>query len=84
MSDFSVKDTAAWRVVRQLIDHGWGQDEKLEDHEFLDLCSEFHQCGGSWEALMKGDSSCVEILENSIQFLFEERRIASIAAKISN
>jgi hypothetical protein len=66
-SQLGVKDTSAWRIVRQLINHSWGADQELDENEFLNICSNFYHNGGSWELLLDGDMSHVSILETCIE-----------------
>jgi len=72
MDDLGLKDTIAWRIIRQVVDHTWG-DEEFDDEEFLELCVNFVKNGGSWQALMDGDMDSVKALENSIDSFMKER-----------
>lgn len=76
----SVKDTTAYQIVRQVLDHTWGSDSKLSDEEFLKIVSGFFGFGGSWERLMSGDMKCVKALEDSIDGFMKSRIASRIAS----
>jgi hypothetical protein len=78
-----VKDTAAYRIVRQITDHTWGSDEKLSSKEFVKIYKSFCASGGSWERLMAGDMSCVAKLEESIDDLIDNRNSSKIASLLN-
>jgi hypothetical protein len=84
MKEAGVKDTAAYRITRQITDHTWGSDEKLSDAEFVSIYKSFHRVGGSWERLMDGDMSCVQKLEESIDNFMNNRRLSKVAVRILN
>jgi hypothetical protein len=64
-SESVVRETAAWRVVRQILDHCWGGAD-LSDDEFVELCVDFRRRGGLWEPVMSGDLDAIVILEKAI------------------
>jgi hypothetical protein len=72
MKNLGLKDTAAWRIVRQVVDHTWG-DEELEDEAFLKICLLFVKNGGSWQNLMGGDMDSIKALEDSIDSFMKEK-----------
>lgn len=78
-----MKDTAAYRIVRQIVDHTWGPDAKLDDKEFLQILTGFQRRGGSWERLMGGDMGCVKYLEDSIDNFMKVRDLMKVAAVIA-
>lgn len=78
-----VKDTAAYRIVRQVTDHTWGSDAKLDDAEVLRILDGFQARGGSWERLMAGDMKCVKALEESIDSFMNIRNVIRAASVIS-
>jgi hypothetical protein len=82
MADSVVKETIAYKIVRQIVDHVWG-DEDLSDREFLSICAGFRLRGGSWEAVVRGDMRSVEALEDSIDSFMEARSIARVAARVA-
>lgn len=81
--DPGVKDTAAFRVIRQVVDHTWSADEKLDDGEVVRICQDFRRLGGSWKELMAGDVRQFEILEGVIGSLFDSRALSKIARKLA-
>ena len=83
MNQLGVKDTAAWRIVREMIDHSWGNDRDIDDEKFLELCISFYEDGGTWEDLMAGNSKCVSILQGHIDFIFHSENLQSVASRIS-
>ena len=83
MDDPGVRDTAAYRIVRQITDHVYGPDEKVSDSDFIKIYEEYNSQGGSWEKLMAGDMGCVKIIEDAIDALMQNRRMATIAARVA-
>ncbi len=74
-----VKDTAAYRVIRQITDHTWGSDSDLSDDDVISVCRSFQARGGSWEALLGGDMASVVHLEHSIDELMGPRKLDEAA-----
>ena len=70
-----VKDTAAYRIIRQVTDHTWGSDSDLSDDDVVFICRTFSSHGGSWESLLSGDMNSVGILEKSIDELMAPRKM---------
>ena len=68
LKDFGVttgiKDTTAYIITRQVMDHIYGDDEKLSSEDFVAIFKMYLGRGGSWEGLMGGSMKDVEILEN--------------------
>ncbi len=81
--DVTVKDTTAYKIVRQIADHVYGPDEKLSGEEFVQIYHEYGRRGGSWERLMDGDMGCVKIIEDSIDTFIQNRRLGRIAARVA-
>ncbi len=52
MGEDSVKQTLAWRIVRPLVDHVYGSDEKMSSDDFLTVYRAF--AGGLGAALLAG------------------------------
>ena len=82
MEKLGPKDTAAHRVIRQMVDHTWGAEEKIIDRDTVLICHSFHSRGGSWEQLMAGDMSFVALLEDSIDSLVNGRNLARQASRL--
>jgi hypothetical protein len=75
MDKIGIRDTTAYRIIRQIIDHTWGSDIELEDPEIINICQSFHRLGGSWEQLMNGDISNFTYLEQSIDTLIAPKKL---------
>lgn len=82
MTDINMEDTAAFKVVRQMINHSWGSDEDISEDELIIISRDFRANGGSWQRLMDGDITSIDILENAIDELINNRNLAKIASKI--
>jgi len=80
MKDLDVKDTAAYRVIRQVVDHTWGSDEDLDDKEIVSLCHDFKELGGTWKGIMDGDMECVKALEDAIDSHIRFRMLSKAAS----
>jgi hypothetical protein len=83
MKDSGVKDTAAYRVVAQIMSHTWPDEDALEDGEFLSICRIFNQSGGLWESVMDGDPATVTTLEQSVDVVVQTRRLSKMACRIT-
>jgi hypothetical protein len=83
MEDLGPKDTAAHRVIRQMVDHTWGPDEKISDQDLVLICRSFRDRGGSWKGLMDGDISFVTMLEDAIDSLVNGRNLARMAVRLA-
>ncbi len=83
MKEPGVKDTVAYKIVRQITDHVYGSDTKLSNEDFVRIFHDYRVRGGSWERLMNGDMGCVKIIEDSIDAFMDNRRLASIASKVA-
>lgn len=82
MKELGVKDTAAFRVIRQVVDHTWSPDEEISDEDVISVCRGFHKRGGSWRGLLAGDVRDFQILEGTIESLLELRQLSKIARKL--
>ena len=83
MSDDIVKQTVAYRVCRQIVDHVYGSDEKLSPDEFLQVYRMFNGAGGSWEAVVRGDLHAITLLEGAIDRLFRWRNTWRVALRVA-
>lgn len=79
VDEAGVKDTVAYRVIRQVTDHTWGSDTDLSDWDVVAICRSFASRGALWEGLLGGDMRCVEALEASIDELVGPRKIDEAA-----
>jgi hypothetical protein len=77
-----VKDTAAYKVIRQIVDHVYGSDEKLSDEETVAICHAFHAANGSWVNLMGGDMRSVRVLEDVLEAFMESRKLSRVATRV--
>lgn len=69
----TIKDTAAWRITRQLVDHIFGHDTDLSDDEFIFIYRVFLKRGGSWKELMDGNILIIILLEKLLEDYFKVR-----------
>lgn len=83
MSDSPVKQTVAWKIVKQIVDHVYGSKEKLDDAEFLHVYRIFCGAGGSWEAVMAGDLDEIVRLEGSIERFLKWRNTMRVARRVA-
>ncbi len=84
MGEISVRDTISYKIVRQILDHVYGDMIDLTDEDFLDIYNSYMKSGGSWQELLSGSisrfdqlkgliKSWVEIKENPDKYgLFED------------
>lgn len=79
----SLSGTAAYRVIRQVLDHVWGPDEDLEDEDLISISKAFKEAGGSWENLMSGDMASIGKLEDAIESHVQTRALISIACRVA-
>lgn len=78
-----VKDTTAYIISRQIMDHIYGNDEEISETDFVNLYHDFHRRGGSWKSVMDGDIKSVKIIEDAIEYLVKSRETGQIAARIA-
>lgn len=79
-----VKDTTAYTISRQIMDHIYGDDEEMSNEDFIGLYHDFHRRGGSWQALMDGDMRSVKIIEDALDCLVKSRGAGKIAARVAS
>lgn len=78
----TILDTAAHRVIKQMVDHSWDLDESLEEEDIININLTFQKLGGSWESLMDGDIQMLNMLENSIECWLNSKPLLQIAQNI--
>jgi len=83
MEGAGVKDTTAYRIVRQIADHVYGPDEKISGKEFGEIYRSYLLGGGSWERLMDGDMGCVKIIEDVLESFMHGRSLKRIAFRVA-
>jgi hypothetical protein len=79
-----VKDTTAYLISRQIMDHIYGDDEEMSNKDFVGLYHDFLRRGGSWQRLMDGDMRSVKIIEDAIEHLVKSRGDGKIAVTIAS
>lgn len=72
-----IKDTTAYKIVRQIMDHVYGEDEKLSSKDFVAIFKIYLNRGGSWEGLMDGDMRNVKIIEDVLQAFVNYRKASN-------
>jgi hypothetical protein len=83
MDKLGVKDTTAFKIVRQITDHVYGPDTEISDDDFVNLFRSYGSKGGSWERLMAGDIKCVKIIEEVIDGFMNNRKLVSVATRVA-
>jgi len=78
-----IKNTTAYRIVRQIIDHTRGHESKISDDDFLSIFENFYRKGGSWEKITSGSMHDVKLIEDSIDEFFNLAKLKKIAGVIS-
>ena len=61
MDESGLRDTIAYRIVRQILDHVY-PDQKMTNPEFMSIFRTFSDVGGSWEDLIVGSPKSYEML----------------------
>ena len=72
--DVDYKDTVAYKIFRQVLDHTWGHEEKISSEDLIELYKTYMSNGGSWVDIMNGDMNCVKILENTLDSFVKQRQ----------
>lgn len=83
MGDSGVRDTTAYKIIRQMTDHIWGADEKLDDETVLAICRLFASRGGEWESLVSGSMEEAVRLEEAIGAVVRFKRNGRVAARVA-
>lgn len=84
MGDVTVKDTAAYQIIRLITDHIWGSEEKISGSDCISICRQYYVKGGAWIKLMDGSMDDVKILEDCIENFVRSRRESSIASRVAS
>lgn len=79
-----ITDTAAYRVIRQVIDHVFDPDISVEEEDVIGICDIFRDLEGSWEQLMDGDSTEYQKLENAIESRLNCKALAKVARRLAS
>jgi hypothetical protein len=80
----SLSDTAAFKIIRQMMDHAWGSDEELEDGDLVFILDGFRSAGGSWQGVLSGSTVDLQKLDDVIESYVQARALAIIATRISS
>lgn len=78
-----VKNTMAYKVVRQVLDHVWGPDEELSDEEFVRVFRAISRTGLSWEKVVLGDMASIQAIERVLELFVTTRGLNKIASRLS-
>ena len=78
-----IKDTAAWRVMEQIIEHTYGGGSDMDSEAALSVCESFKKGGGKWKDLMDGDPEHLSRLESCIDKSLGSSKIARIALRVA-
>ncbi len=81
MSVFSLKDTAAYQVVDQMVSHMWPSSDWSEN-DLMCVYVLFSKRGGSWEGIMDGDPAQMVNLENAISDYMNYRSVLKAAKNL--
>lgn len=73
-SPSGIKQTAAYKIIREMVDHGWDSDTRLEKEEVVSICKTFSAKGGSWESYMSGDFRQFTLLEDIVKKHMKNRQ----------
>ena len=83
MEPAGIKDTTAYKIIRQVTDHIWGSDEELSDEKVAAICRLYAGRGASWEALMNGSMDSAVQLEHCIEAVVKFTRNGRIASRVA-
>ena len=81
MESIKIKDTIAYKIIRQMVDHIWGGQE-LSDDQLMSICRLFGSRGASWESLMNGSMDNSVILEECIESVIKNKDEHKIASRL--
>lgn len=60
--DLGTKDTVAFKICRQILDHIYGNEQEFDGSDFLCVHKTFTSIGGSWEDVVNGDPKSLHLL----------------------
>lgn len=83
MSGFDIKDTAAYKVVDQMVSHMW-PSASWEEKDLVCVYRLFSQRGFSWEGIMIGEPCQLKALEDAISDYMNYRDIIEAAQNLAN
>lgn len=71
MESSGIKDTTAYSIIREMIDHLFNTDKDLENEDVLWICKAFQESGGSWERIVRGSTGDMTVLEKIIDIFLQ-------------
>jgi hypothetical protein len=84
MGGFEIENIAAYRIIKEILDHSWNLPEFPSNKEIYTAINFFSRLGGSWEKLMAGDMTHVDILEIAMEAAFKDKIDAKLVEKVSD
>lgn len=54
------------RIIRQFVDHLFGEDMEVRRNDFMAIRTVFRQMGGSWQSIDDGSKDAIGILEKVV------------------
>lgn len=66
MDEKNVPKVFANRVIRQLVDHMFGEDLVTEKQDFMVMRTAFRSLGGKWDLINKGSLPQLEMLKQVV------------------
>lgn len=64
--DLKINDIAAWKVVKELVDHTFPNVE-FDEKDFHVIYRNYINSGGLWEKIMNGEPSSYDLLSSCIR-----------------
>lgn len=61
MSESGIKDLVSYRIVRQILDHIY-TDQEMTEKDFLGIFRTFQDLGNKWEYVIQGDPKSIHAL----------------------
>lgn len=80
--DSTLKETTAWKVIDQILEHTWGVDD-IDSDIVISACRMFEKAGGSWKKAIQGDVTHLSILEDCIGNVIGSPKITNVAMKVA-
>ncbi len=78
-----VKNTVAYKIIRQMTDHIWGSDEELEDSDVIAILQLFQSRNQSWQALINGSMDSAVELEECIEIVIKSKREDRLVSRVA-
>lgn len=81
---FDVKETTSYKIIRQMTDHIWGEDQDISDDDVVAISKLFTSRGNTWEALMNGSMTDATALEKCIEAVIDNSDLINIASQVAS